>query len=110
MSDVLIAKLLIQGCNGVKFSNLNILSCEYAPRSVIVPTGVVGLCDGCFSGQCDLVCITLPRSIKYVGDSVLGNCTNLKVIRLPIELKCYASLLLSGTEARIDYVYSGRKL
>ena len=102
MSDVLIAKLLIQGCEGVKFSNLNILSCEYAPRSVIVPTGVVGLCD--------LVCITLPRSIKYVGDSVLGNCTNLKVIRLPIELKCYASLLLSGTEARIDYVYSGRKL
>ena len=45
---------------------------ELIGKDYRVPDGVLTICDGAF-GFCDYVVLSLPRSIKAIGDYIFGN-------------------------------------
>ncbi|KAL7720990.1 hypothetical protein QTN25_002192 [Entamoeba marina] len=44
--------------------------------SIVIPTTVTYLCNGCFKGYSKLKCITLPTNVKY-GKHIIDDCISL---------------------------------
>ena len=53
---------------------------ELLGRDYFVPDGVLTICDGAF-GFCDFVVLSVPRSIKVIGDYIFGEEGGKIVIR-----------------------------
>lgn len=104
MDEVLIAKLIIQGADGIQIRSGELYNCASAPRVLCVPEGVVALRSGSLSGQSLLEFVTLPSTLERVGYGVFANCCNLHTIRLGIELRRFADILLYGNRAELYYV------
>ena len=51
-------------------------------NNAIIPDGVVEIKPYAFYGRADLQSITIPASIKVIGENAFGNCPNLKQIRV----------------------------
>ncbi len=54
-----------------------------APEVVEVPVGVKGIAPYAFADQYDLVSVTFPGSLEYIGVNAFRRCTNLERIELP---------------------------
>ena len=55
-----------------------VVDCEdRGAEEVVVPEGVVGIWHGAFAGMYDLAAVSLPSSLKYIGERAFAECTKL---------------------------------
>lgn len=106
MNDRTLGAILeYQGVRGIVVRNGIICSVSYSPERILIPEGIIGLHDSCFSGQDNLLYVRLPRSVALVGDNVFSNCINLKVIRIHDEQKELECKLRLGNNCLIEYIH-----
>lgn len=72
----------------------------YGERAVIPdssPSGdiVIGVADGAFAGNA-LSSVTLPKTVKYIGNRAFANCKKLKEIELPANVEKIGGYLFEG--------------
>lgn len=104
MNDVsLKARLYLQGFDGVEVKSGIIRNCEVVPDVAVIPHGILGLADGCLSGQLNLEKVFIPTSVNFIGEGVFSNCPNLRLIIAPYSLSDLEDKLLCGTVAVIEY-------
>ena len=85
-------------------------------EKLIVKEGVKEICEGDFKGCENLISITLPESLTYIGESAFANCPLLTEVNVPkgkkINIRNYAfsgdtALSLTMRKKLIDYGYDG---
>ena len=102
--DIAIAKVVYQGVKGVVIQNGCFITCISTPNSLTIPKEIISLEDGCLSGQDNLEYIHLKHTLQNIGESVLANCPNLKVIYCSPELEKFSDKLRCGNKGVIKYV------
>lgn len=61
-------------------NNNELIYCLIASSDMAVPEGVTKIKAKAFQQKTDLVNITLPSTLKSIGDQVFANCTNLETV------------------------------
>ena len=90
---------MVQGAIDVRIANGVMFSCGFLPEWFTVPPGVVGLLDGCMSGQPMLCEVRLPYTLRDVGHCVFANCPRLRRIYVPGALYRSVPWIAENTEA-----------
>lgn len=54
---------------------------------IVIPEGVAAIADKVFMGRKDITGVTLPESLKRLGECAFKGCTMLKSIRVPAGVK-----------------------
>ena len=57
-------------------------------KSFSIPTRITKINDGAFENT-DLESITIPNSVKVIGNDAFFRCKNLKTIELPVGVELY---------------------
>lgn len=60
-------------------------------NTAVIPDGVVEIKPYAFYGRADLQSITIPASVKIIGENAFGNCPNLKQIKVDTLNETYDS-------------------
>lgn len=67
--------------------------------NVVLGEGIVRIDSGTFSGCAQLAEISLPESIRYIGDNAFGNCVRLASVRIPDGVMSIRDGTFSGCTA-----------
>lgn len=105
----LVAKLNMQGAEGVVIKNGIFYSCKSTPNFLHIPKGVVALNSGCLSGQDNLISVTLPDTLNNIGFACFANCPILKQIRCRENCRVFESNIKYGNNGEVIYVSSIRE-
>ena len=69
-----------------------VVDCEdRGAEEVVVPEGVVGIGRGAFAGMYDLADVSLPSSLRYIGERAFAECTYLDGLVIPDGVEIIAS-------------------
>jgi hypothetical protein len=71
---------LIQTENGVFYVNNWVVGFDNAVVDVVLRSNTVGICSYAFQSAPNLVRVTLPATVKYIGESAFSNINSLKEI------------------------------
>ena len=80
---------------------------ESTISSVTIPNSVKTIGNWAFSGCVNLRTVTLPASVTEIGEGVFGGCTNLTSVRIPASVKTIQKWTFEGCEALTDVYYDG---
>ena len=80
---------------------------ESTISSVTIPNSVKTIGNWAFSGCVNLRTVTLPASVTEIGEGVFGGCTNLTSVRIPASVKTIQKWAFEGCEALTDVYYDG---
>ena len=75
--------------------------------SVTIPNSVKTIGNWAFSGCVNLQTVTLPASVTEIGEGVFGGCTNLTSVRIPASVKTIQKWTFEECEALTDVYYDG---
>ena len=75
--------------------------------SVTIPNSVKTIGNWAFSGCVNLRTVTLPASVTEIGEGVFGGCTNLTSVRIPASVKTIQKWTFEECEALTDVYYDG---
>ena len=67
-------------------------------KNVVIPSGIKGI-DGAFKNDDNIVSITIPYGVKFIGMESFQNCSNLKSVTLPGTLRYIDSYAFENCES-----------
>ena len=59
-----------------------LVKCQNTTGTIVIPEGIVSISDNAFANS-QVKNITLPSTLKYIGNSAFFNCTNLVSVSIP---------------------------
>jgi hypothetical protein len=62
-----------------------LLAYPSAQGTVVLPEGIEEIVQACFTGESGITGITLPASLKTIGNSVFNSCVNLASVSFPAD-------------------------
>ena len=72
---------------------------KYRITSIIVGEGITQLGDGMFSGLTNLSYVSIPNTVKIIGQVCFENCSSLESISLPDGLTTLSIMSFSGCQS-----------
>ncbi len=77
------------GCGGILHEELGItyagrwlVSCDREVVRARIRRSTVGICGAAFSNCTRLVCVDIPRNVRYIGDHAFDNCKALECVNI----------------------------
>ncbi|MGN1041924.1 MAG: leucine-rich repeat protein [Christensenellales bacterium] len=74
--------LFYKGYNDMLILGAVLVKCQNTTANIVVPEGVVSISDAAFDGG-QVRTITLPSTLKYIGNRAFYNCNNLVSVTIP---------------------------
>ena len=109
ISDLSLINILnAQGVKGAVVKNGVLKTCTTVPNSLTIPKGIRRLETHALAGHNNLGHLIISDTVESVGNFVLVNCPNLRLIECHTNLKSYEELLRYGNLSEVSYVYSRR--
>ncbi|MBO5313497.1 MAG: leucine-rich repeat protein [Clostridia bacterium] len=69
--------------NGISYLGDWVVKAEGDIKSATIKDGTVGIAGGAFSSCAELKTVSLPNTLKYIGEMSFANCTSLEEIDIP---------------------------
>lgn len=70
----------------------------------VIKDGTIVISDGLFYGDEELVSISIPDSVQYMGESLFAECVNLKNVTMPRKIDFINNELFYGCES-LENIY-----
>lgn len=88
-----------------------LVKCQNTTGTIVVPEGVVSISDEAFNGG-QVRTITLPSTLKYIGNRAFYNCTNLVSVEIPANVTEIGDQAFAICQklAQVTFATSGVKL
>ncbi len=71
-----------------------LVKCQNTTGTIVIPEGIVSISDNAFANS-QVRNITLPSTLKYIGNSAFFNCTNLVSVSIPAGVTEIGALAFS---------------
>ncbi len=84
--------------NGVTYVDKWAVDCDSSASNVTLRADTVGIADATFSSCTKLTSISIPDTVKAIGENAFENCTGLTTISIPHSVKVIGDRAFSGCE------------